>query len=182
MSMTRQQAWGLLTQYNKEPFHLRHAITVEHVMGWYARELGYGAEADHWALVGLLHDLDFEQWPEEHCVKCRELMRQAGVDEDIIRSAASHGWGICSEIQPEHEMEGQALSTKQALGKMVDRMAADPHHEGRTLAICHCNCLERAFQVKTWVEAKCRFSDILILEAGGITTVYANDGGIVVAY
>lgn len=77
---------------------------------------------------------------------------------------------------------GQALSTKQALGKMVDRMAADPHHEGRTLAICHCNCLERAFQVKTWVETKCRFSDILILEAGGITTVYANDGGIVVAY
>ena len=105
MSMTRQQAWDLLTQYNKEPFHLRHAITVEHVMGWYARELGYGAEADHWALVGLLHDLDFEQWPEEHCVKCRELMRQAGVDEDIIRSAASHGWGICSEIQPGHEME-----------------------------------------------------------------------------
>ena len=105
MSMTRQQAWDLLTQYNKEPFHLRHAITVEHVMGWYARELGYGAEADHWALVGLLHDLDFEQWPEEHCVKCRELMRQAGVDEDIIRSAASHGWGICSEILREHVME-----------------------------------------------------------------------------
>ena len=105
MSMTRDQAWDLLTQYNKEPFHLRHAITVEHVMGWYARELGYGEEAEHWSIVGLLHDLDFEQWPEEHCVKCRELMRQAGVEEDFIRSVASHGWGICSEIKPEHEME-----------------------------------------------------------------------------
>ena len=105
MSMTRQQAWDLLTQYNKEPFHLRHAITVEHVMSWFARELGYGDEAEHWSVVGLLHDLDFEQWPEEHCVKCRELMRQAGVDEDIIRSVACHGWGICSELKPEHEME-----------------------------------------------------------------------------
>ena len=105
MSMTRDQAWDLLTQYNKEPFHLRHAITVEHVMGWFARELGYGEEAEHWSVVGLLHDLDFEQWPEEHCVKCRELMRQAGVEEDFIRSVASHGWGICSEIKPEHEME-----------------------------------------------------------------------------
>ena len=105
MSMTRQQAWDLLTQYNKEPFHLRHAITVEHVMGWFARELGYGDEAEHWSVVGLLHDLDFEQWPEEHCVKCRELMRQAGVDEDTIRSVACHGWGVCSELKPEHEME-----------------------------------------------------------------------------
>ena len=105
MSMTRAQAWDLLTQYNKEPFHLRHAITVEHVMGWFARELGYGDEAEHWSVVGLLHDLDFEQWPEEHCVKCRELMRQAGVDEDTIRSVACHGWGICSDVEPEHEME-----------------------------------------------------------------------------
>ena len=77
---------------------------------------------------------------------------------------------------------GQALSTKQALSKMVDKMAGDPDHEGRTLAVCHCNCLERAFQVKSWVEEKCRFAKVLILEAGGITTVYANDGGIVVAY
>ena len=77
---------------------------------------------------------------------------------------------------------GQALSVKQALSKMVDRMAADPGHEGKTLALCHCNCLERAFQVKSWVEERCRFARILILEAGGITTVYANDGGIVAAY
>ena len=77
MSMNREQAWALLTKYNKEPFHLRHAVTVEHVMGWFARELGYGEEEPFWSMVGLLHDLDFEQWPEEHCIKSQELMREA---------------------------------------------------------------------------------------------------------
>ena len=103
--MTRDQAWALLTQYNKEPFHLRHAITVEHVMGWFAQKLGYGEEKEFWSQVGLLHDLDFEMWPDEHCVKSQELMREAGVDEDIIRATASHGWGHCVDIKPEHEME-----------------------------------------------------------------------------
>ena len=103
--MTREAAWALLTQYNKEPFHLRHAITVEHVMGWYARELGYGEERDFWSVVGLLHDIDFEQWPEEHCIKTQDLLRQHGVEESIIRATASHAWGIHVEIKPEHEME-----------------------------------------------------------------------------
>lgn len=105
MAMTRQQAWDLLKQYNHEPFHLRHGVTVEHVMGWYAQELGYGDEKEFWSIVGLLHDLDFEQWPDEHCVKSQELMRQAGVDEAIIHATASHGWGLCVDIKPEHEME-----------------------------------------------------------------------------
>ena len=116
MSMTRAQAWALLTQYNKEPFHLRHAVTVEHVMGWYARELGYGEEADFWSLVGLLHDLDFEQWPEEHCVKCRELLAQAGAEERLIRAVACHGWGICSELKPEHEMEKVLFAADELTG------------------------------------------------------------------
>lgn len=105
MSMDRDQAWGLLTKYNQEPFHLRHAITVEQVMGWFAQELGYGEEKDYWSIVGLLHDLDFEGWPEEHCVKSQELMRQAGVDEDVIRATACHGWGLCVDLKPEREME-----------------------------------------------------------------------------
>ncbi len=105
MSMDREQAWELLTTYNQEPFHLRHAITVEHVMGWFARELGYGEQADFWSVVGLLHDLDFERWPEEHCEKSQELMRQAGVEEPIIHATACHGWGIRVDIKPEHEME-----------------------------------------------------------------------------
>ena len=103
MSMTREHAWDLLTEYNKGEFLLRHAITLEHVLGWYADKLGY--DRAHWSLVGLLHDLDFEMWPEEHCVKSQELMHQAGVDEDIIRSTASHGWGQCVDIKPEHQME-----------------------------------------------------------------------------
>ena len=116
MSMTRAQAWALLTQYNKEPFHLRHAVTVEHVMGWYARELGYGEEADFWSVVGLLHDLDFEQWPEEHCVKCRELLAQAGAEERLIRAVACHGWGICSELKPDHEMEKVLFAADELTG------------------------------------------------------------------
>ncbi len=103
--MTRDQAWALLTQYNKEPFHLRHAITVEHVMGWFAQKLGYGEEKEFWSQVGLLHDLDFEMWPDEHCIKSQELMREAGVDEAIIRATASHSWGSHVDIKPEHEME-----------------------------------------------------------------------------
>ena len=103
--MTREQAWALLTQYNKEPFHLRHAITVEHVMGWFAQKLGYGEEKEFWSLVGLLHDLDFEMWPDDHCIKSQELMREAGVDEAMIRATACHGWGHCVDIKPEHEME-----------------------------------------------------------------------------
>ncbi|MCF2662245.1 HDIG domain-containing protein [Pseudoflavonifractor phocaeensis] len=114
--MTRQQAWDLLTQYNKETFHLRHAITVEHVMGWYADQLGYGADKEFWSVVGLLHDLDFEQWPEEHCKKSQELMRQAGVEESIVRATASHGWGICVDIKPEHEMEKALFASDELTG------------------------------------------------------------------
>ena len=116
MSMNRGQAWDLLTKYNKEPFHLRHAITVEHVMGWFAQEEGFGAEKDFWSVVGLLHDLDFEQWPEEHCEKSQELMRQAGVEESIIRATASHGWGLRVEIKPEHQMEKILFATDELTG------------------------------------------------------------------
>lgn len=116
MSITRSQAWDLLTQYNKEPFHLRHAVTVEHVMGWYARELGYGDQAEYWSIVGLLHDLDFEMWPEEHCEKSQELMRQAGVEESIVRATASHGWGLRVDIKPEHEMEKVLYASDELTG------------------------------------------------------------------
>ena len=103
--MTREEAWKLLTAYNQDAFHLKHAETVEGVMRYFARELGYGEEEEFWGNVGLLHDLDFERWPEEHCVKGQELMREAGVDERTIRAAASHGYGITVDIAPEHEME-----------------------------------------------------------------------------
>ena len=106
MELTREQALSLLKEYNQEPFHLRHALTVEAVMGHFARELGYGDEAEFWSTVGLLHDLDFERYPEEHCVKAREIMEARGLDPALIHAVVSHGWGMTgSDAQPEHEME-----------------------------------------------------------------------------
>ena len=99
--MTRAQAWELLTKYNKEPFHLQHAETVEGVMRWFAQELDYGNEADFWGIVGLLHDIDFEQWPEAHCVKCRELLEEGGADERLIHAVVSHGYGLCAGVAME---------------------------------------------------------------------------------
>lgn len=104
--LTRQAAWDLLTQYNKEDFHLKHAQTVEGVMRYFARELGYGAEEEFWGLVGLLHDLDFEQYPEQHCIKAQEIMREVGLDESLIHAVASHGYlETEADIAPEHQME-----------------------------------------------------------------------------
>ena len=114
--MTRDEAWALLTQYNQEPFHLQHAQTVEGVMGWYARELGYGENADFWSIVGLLHDIDFERWPEEHCKKCVELLENAGADEKLIHAVVSHGWGLCSDVKPEHEMEKVLFAADELTG------------------------------------------------------------------
>ncbi len=104
-TMTRDAAWALLTEYNQEHFHLKHALTVEGVMRWYAAELGYGEEADFWGIVGLLHDLDFEQFPEQHCIKEQEILRERGADERLIHAVASHGWGLTVDVRPEHEME-----------------------------------------------------------------------------
>ena len=109
--MTRDEALELLKKYNKDPFHLRHAITVEQVMRYFAQKLGYGEEEDYWGIVGLLHDLDFELYPEEHCVKGQEIMRSEGVPESIIHSTASHGYGICVDIEPVHEMEKVLYAT-----------------------------------------------------------------------
>lgn len=104
--MNREEAWNLLRQYNKESFHLRHALTVEGIMRYFAKELGYADQEEYWGIVGLLHDLDFELYPEEHCVKSQELMCEHGVDENIIRSTASHGWGLtAANIEPKHQME-----------------------------------------------------------------------------
>ena len=116
MLQDRAQALALLRQYNKEPFHLQHALTVEAVMGWYARELGYGEEADFWSMVGLLHDIDFEQWPEEHCQKAPELLREAGADERLIHAVVSHGYGLCADVEPEHEMEKVLFAADELTG------------------------------------------------------------------
>ena len=103
--MTRKEAWELLCKYNKEEFHLQHAITVEKTMRYFANKLGYGDEEEFWGIVGLLHDLDFEMYPQEHCIKEQEIMRENNVDERIIHATASHGYAITVDIKPEHTME-----------------------------------------------------------------------------
>ena len=103
--ISREDAFALLRKYNQDHFHIQHALTVEGVMKWYATELGYGEDAQYWGIVGLLHDIDFEQYPDQHCIKAPELLREGGVGEDIIHAVCSHGYGITVDIKPEHEME-----------------------------------------------------------------------------
>lgn len=116
MLNTRDEALALLRQYNKEPFHLLHALTVEGVMAWYAGELGYGDQADFWSMAGLLHDIDFEQWPDQHCRKAPELLREAGADSRFIHAVVSHGYGLCSDVEPEHEMEKVLFAADELTG------------------------------------------------------------------
>lgn len=104
-TITREAAWELLRKYNQDHFHLQHALTVEGVMRWYAKELGYGDEEEYWGIVGLIHDIDFEQYPEQHCIKAPELLREGGAGEDVIHAVCSHGYALTVDIQPEHEME-----------------------------------------------------------------------------
>lgn len=114
--MTREQAWALLREYNQEPFHLQHALTVEAVMRWFANELGYGADADFWALCGLLHDVDFERYPDQHCTKAAEILPAAGASLALTHAVCSHGYGLCSEVKPEHEMEKVLFATDELTG------------------------------------------------------------------
>lgn len=120
--ITRDEAFALLKQYNQDPFHIQHALTVEAVMKWYAQELGYADDAEHWGIVGLLHDIDFELYPEEHCLKAPALLKAGGVSDDIIHSVCSHGYGItvgCGvtiDVAPEHEMEKVLFAADELTG------------------------------------------------------------------
>ena len=121
-TIDREAAWALLRQYNKESFHLQHALTVGGTLRWYAQELGYGEEADFWEVVGLLHDIDFELYPEahcvkgEHCLKAPELLRAGGVGEDVIHAVCSHGYKITVGVKPEHEMEKVLFAADELTG------------------------------------------------------------------
>lgn len=120
--ISRENAFALLKKYNQDPFHIQHALTVEAVMKWYARELGYDAEEEHWGIVGLLHDIDFELYPAEHCLKAPELLREGGVSEDIIHAVVSHGYGITVEcgktldVEPVQEMEKVLFAADELTG------------------------------------------------------------------
>lgn len=120
--IARDDAFELLKKYNKDPFHIQHALTVEAVMKWYANELGYGEDAEYWGIVGLLHDIDFELYPAEHCLKAPELLRDGGVPEDIIHAVCSHSYGITVEcgttidVEPVHEMEKVLFAADELTG------------------------------------------------------------------
>ena len=120
--ITRDDAFKLLKKYNKESFHIQHAITVEEVMKWFANKLNYSDNAEHWGIVGLLHDIDFEEYPDEHCIKAPELLKAGGVDDDIIHSVCSHGYGItvgCGatiDVEPTHEMEKVLFAVDELTG------------------------------------------------------------------
>jgi predicted hydrolase (HD superfamily) len=116
LNVTRDEALELLKKYNKEPFHLQHAYTVEAVMRWYADELGYAEDADFWATVGLLHDVDFENWPEQHCQKAPELLAEINASEDLVHAVCSHGYGICSDVEPVDEMEKVLFAADELTG------------------------------------------------------------------
>lgn len=120
--IARNDAFALLKKYNKDPFHIQHALTVEAVMKWYANELGYGEDAEYWGIVGLLHDIDFELYPAEHCLKALELLKEGGVSDDIIHAVCSHGYGITVEcgttidVEPLHEMEKVLFAADELTG------------------------------------------------------------------
>ncbi|HAX12698.1 MAG TPA: hydrolase [Roseburia sp.] len=120
--IARNDAFALLKKYNKDPFHIQHALTVEAVMKWYANELGYGEDAEYWGIVGLLHDIDFESYPAEHCLKAPELLKDGGVSDDIIHAVCSHGYGITVEcgttidVEPLHEMEKVLFAADELTG------------------------------------------------------------------
>ena len=115
-TISRENALALLKKYNTDEFHLRHAYTVEGVMRWYANDLGFGGDADFWATVGLLHDVDFENWPEQHCVKAPELLAEVSASAEMVHAVCSHGYSICSDVQPEHLMEKVLFAADELTG------------------------------------------------------------------
>ncbi len=145
--ITREAALELLRKYNKDPFHLRHALTVEAVMRWYAKELGYADEEDFWGLVGLLHDIDFEMYPEEHCIKAPELLREAGVGEEMIHAICSHAYGMHVDVKPEHLMEKVLFATDELTGLIWATALMRPSKSVQDMEL---KSLKKKYKVKTF--------------------------------
>jgi predicted hydrolase (HD superfamily) len=144
-TITRAQALELLQKYNQESFHILHALTVEGCMKWYAKELGYDAEADYWGLVGLLHDVDFEKYPEEHCVKAPELLSEINAGSDLTHSVCSHGYGICSDVEPIHQMEKVLFACDEVTGLIGAAVKMRPSKSSHDLEL---SSLKKKFKDK----------------------------------
>ena len=141
----REAALKLLLKYNKEPFHVQHALTLEGVMRYFARTEGCADEADFWALCGLLHDVDFENWPEEHCKKAPALLAEIGAPEEMVRAVCSHGWGICSEIRPERPMEKLLFAADELTGLIGAAVKMRPSQSAADLEV---SSLKKKFKDK----------------------------------
>ncbi len=145
--ISKEEAWGLMTEYNDGDFHRKHARIVADVMHWFAEDLGYGEEADMWEIVGMLHDLDFEKYPDQHCIKEQEIMRERGVDERIIRACASHGYQMTVDVKPEHEME-KVLFTVDELTGLIG--AAALMRPSRSVADLEVKSVKKKFKDKSF--------------------------------
>ena len=131
----RETALALLKKYNSEPFHIRHALTVEGVMRWYANELGFSDEADFWATAGLLHDVDFEQWPDEHCQKAPELLAEIDASPELVHAVCSHGYGICSDVEPTEQMEKVLFAADELTGLIFAAAKMRPSHSVQDMEV-----------------------------------------------
>ena len=134
-NITRDNALALLQKYNKEPFHIYHGLTVEGVMKWFADELGYGENKKFWGIVGLLHDIDFEEYPDEHCIKAPELLREASVSEEVIHGVCSHGYNLTVDVKPEHEMEKVLYATDELTGLIGAAIKMRPSQSTKDLEV-----------------------------------------------
>ena len=132
---SREAALELLKKYNQDPYHIRHSLTVEGVMRWYANELGYADDADFWATVGLLHDVDFEKWPDEHCQKAPELLAEIGCSPELIHAVCSHGYGICSDIEPTEQMEKVLFAADELTGLVFAAAKMRPSHSVQDMEV-----------------------------------------------
>lgn len=141
----RETALHLLKKYNSEPFHIQHALTVEGVMRWYANELGYGEDAEFWATVGLLHDVDFEKWPEEHCKKAPELLAEINCSDELIHAVCSHGYGLCCDVEPTHPMEKVLFAADELTGLIG---AAARMRPSRSVSDMEVSSLKKKFKDK----------------------------------
>ena len=165
-TLTRQQALELLRKYNKEPFHILHGLTVEGVMRWFAREQGYREEEEYWGETGLLHDIDFELYPEQHCKKAPELLKKAGVSDDMIDSICSHGYGLCSDVEPKHQMEKILFATDELTGLIG---AAAKMRPSKSVMDMEVSSLKKKFKDKRFAAGCSRVVIKIGAERGGWT-------------
>ncbi len=144
-TISRENALELLMKYNKESFHILHGLTVSGVMKWYATELGFEDEAEYWSIVGLLHDIDYGMFPEEHCVKAPELLKEANASEGMIYSICSHGHGICVDMEPKLLMEKVLFATDELTGLIGAAVRMRPSQSAMDLEL---SSLKKKFKDK----------------------------------